>query len=682
MTVANSTFTGNTAGYRGGGIDGSGTVTATNSTFTENTAGWGGGIYGNGTLTVTNSLIAGNTAINSGGGIDNRKTMTMTNSTITGNTAVNYGGDGISNGSSSSVLTMANTIVVGNGEEEINNYYGDARIYGYNNLTTFDEWTDGSENIVYTPGMLLFVDAANGNYRLADGSPAIDNGDNDRIPDGIIADLDYSMRIHNGTVDIGAYEYGAASLIVPLAAPANVTAIGKNSTTITVSWAAVANNSGYLIQYATDASFTQNVQTQRAGSTSQSSDITGLTTGTIYYFRVLATGVGEYGTSPYSDSVIVIVPSVPPLAVPTGVGAICTNATTMNVKWNSVSNASGYVIQYATDEYFTQDVREQNVSGGSVKTANVTSLATDTTYYVRIMATGTGNYNDSPYSSSVSVRVEPTVEAVPDPVKASGVKNSVSSISNATLTWKNNDRNAEYVIVCTSHTGIAPQTVMGNSVTFEGLQPGTSYKFTVVAKNADGKEAAAVKVSAKTQKFTAVKMGKATSTLGVVTLNWVASPFAETTGYEVYRVDPKTKVETLVWEGNATAATINDLAPGTKHSFVVRAIAADLNIQSANAKASAATQKYVAVKKGKSASTTTSITLNWNASLLSETTGYEVYRVDPKTKAETKVWEGTGTTATIEELLAGTKYTFVVRAVSSDLNIKSANTKISASTAK
>ncbi len=62
----------------------SGTLTVANSTISGNTAGFGGGgVDANGTLTVTNSTISGNTAGDRGGGVTNRVygTMTVTNST-------------------------------------------------------------------------------------------------------------------------------------------------------------------------------------------------------------------------------------------------------------------------------------------------------------------------------------------------------------------------------------------------------------------------------------------------------------------------------------------------------------------------------------------------------------------------------------------------------------------------
>ena len=561
-----------------------GFLTVTNSIITGNTAGWGGGgILNYAECMVTNSIIMDNTTDGNGGGIYlNGDGLRVVNSTIVANTAEEEGG-GIYCGGS---MTLANTIIVGNSSDvffyEHDGYDESNYVHGYNNLTTFTGWenTDGN-NIVYDSDKQLFVNAATGNYRIVADSQATDKGNNALIPTGITTDLAGNARIHNDIVDIGAYEYGSTPSTTQLSAPTNLTATSKNANTITLNWTATPNATGYIIQYATNSTFTD---TQTKTATSTTTDITNLTTNTTYYFRIIATGTGTYTDSN---------PSTPATAVPTA----------------------------------------------------------------------------------------PLVPAA-DPVKTTGIKSN-ASISTITLTWTNNDKNAEYVIVCTSHTGIAPKTVTGNSVTFEGLQPGTAYKFTVVAKNADGKETAAVKASAKTQKFTAVKMGKATSSLGAVTLNWVASPFAETTGYEVYRVDAKTKAETLVWQGNATTATISeDIAPSTKYTFVVRAVSSTLNIQSANAKASAKTQKFIAVKKSKikPTSTPTSITLTWTASPLSETTGYEVYRIIGKT--EELVWQGNTTTATIDELDADTKYTFVVRAVSSTSNIKSANMKISAKTAK
>lgn len=58
----------------------------------------------------------------------------------------------------------------------------------------------------------LLVDRSAGNYRLMDGSPAINAGDNSQVSSAW-TDLDGRLRIHATTVDIGAYESGSAQAV-------------------------------------------------------------------------------------------------------------------------------------------------------------------------------------------------------------------------------------------------------------------------------------------------------------------------------------------------------------------------------------------------------------------------------------------------------------------------------------
>jgi len=65
----------------------------------------------------------------------------------------------------------------------------------------------------------MFVDTINLNFRLDNFSPAINQGDNDIVnSNGVLYDLDNHIRIHNGQVDMGIYEYGSQPYQPPVIA--------------------------------------------------------------------------------------------------------------------------------------------------------------------------------------------------------------------------------------------------------------------------------------------------------------------------------------------------------------------------------------------------------------------------------------------------------------------------------
>ena len=66
----------------------------------------------------------------------------------------------------------------------------------------------------------LLVDPATGDLHLQEGSPCIDAGDTEAVPDGIATDLDGNPRFMRTAVDMGCYEAdGALSLGDPVPRP-------------------------------------------------------------------------------------------------------------------------------------------------------------------------------------------------------------------------------------------------------------------------------------------------------------------------------------------------------------------------------------------------------------------------------------------------------------------------------
>ncbi len=238
-------ITNNSSGYIGGGVlNEGGNPTVTNTIISENSAEFGAGWYNfPGNPILNNVVIRENFASFSGAGwYNNGGDPFVQNVLIIGNTgAVAWNTD-------SGNPSLLNCTVTGNvaGLQGISIFPGplgttnvsnsiiwDPNDYGSDAFSTYISYTNSivkgsggsanwnnaigtnsGENLDIDP---LFVDPANGNYRLQACSPVINKGSNshysygrDRDPNlfNTATDLDGNARFYNkGTVDMGAYEF-------------------------------------------------------------------------------------------------------------------------------------------------------------------------------------------------------------------------------------------------------------------------------------------------------------------------------------------------------------------------------------------------------------------------------------------------------------------------------------------
>ncbi|MGB0564333.1 MAG: CHAT domain-containing protein, partial [Spirulinaceae cyanobacterium] len=259
VTLTNSTILGNSSGGDGGGVFANNAVTLTNSTVANNTADSGGGIRGN-TVTLTNSTVSGNTAtdtsegggggiygynitlINStvsgnasryaGGGVFAGGDITLTNATIAFNEAANDGGGLYSETTGNN--TIANTIIANNAAPTGADIFADLANSTVQNSLITD--TDGAINLTTTNsiigqdpllGPLQNNGGSTATHALLEGSPAIDAGNNSLAVDlssaTLTVDQTGNLRIANGTVDIGAYEFQVATTVAPPTCDLNCT---------------------------------------------------------------------------------------------------------------------------------------------------------------------------------------------------------------------------------------------------------------------------------------------------------------------------------------------------------------------------------------------------------------------------------------------------------------------------
>ena len=232
--VENCTFITNSAGDQGGGmmLYGTDDDTMSGMVFSGNSApnGLGGGMLKVAcqSLAITNCVFAENSA-GLGGAVANQADSrpVVTNATFSGNTAATAGG-ALYN--SASFPTVTNSILwadTSNGAvSEVDNVEGSSAAITYctvaGGCALGTCTSDDTANLSSDP---LFVDAAQGDYRLQSGSPCIDTGNGAVLPsdahdldaDGDTAeatpDLAGRDRVLDGNgddlaeADRGAYEF-------------------------------------------------------------------------------------------------------------------------------------------------------------------------------------------------------------------------------------------------------------------------------------------------------------------------------------------------------------------------------------------------------------------------------------------------------------------------------------------
>jgi hypothetical protein len=211
-TLSNCIISSNRAneGYGGGTYY----ATLRNCTVTKNVAIEGGGAWAG---VLHNCMLIGNEAGN-GGGVAGQSGTALETSldscTLAGNRATGglpgHGGAAAKDSWLYSCIVYENYSLLGGGSP---NYTASCSL----NYCCTAPMPAGIGNIAYDP---LFVDPANGNFRLQSNSPCINSGPRSSTgivnPTGIV-DLDGNERFVGGTIDIGAYEFQSPTSVLSYA---------------------------------------------------------------------------------------------------------------------------------------------------------------------------------------------------------------------------------------------------------------------------------------------------------------------------------------------------------------------------------------------------------------------------------------------------------------------------------
>jgi chitodextrinase/uncharacterized Ntn-hydrolase superfamily protein len=262
----------------------------------------------------------------------------------------------------------------------------------------------------------------------------------------------------------------------PPTAPTNLAASNTTTTTTDLSWTVSTDDIGV-----TEYDIYEGAAVI-GSSPSTSFNVTGLSPETNYSFTVVAKDAAG-NESPPSNAVAVTTdtpPDTEPPTAPTNLSASNTTMTSTDLSWTASTDNVG-VTGY--------DVYEGvSVIGSTVTTSfNVTGLAPATNYSFTVVAKDAAG-NESAASAPLVVT---TLDDTESPTAPTNLVASNTTSTSTDLTWTASTDN----VGVTGYDVYEGAAVIGSTATTSfnviGLDPLTTYSFTVVAKDAAGNESAA-----------------------------------------------------------------------------------------------------------------------------------------------------------------------------------------------
>ena len=174
--------------------------------------------------------------------------------------------------------------------------------------------------------------------------------------------------------------------------PGGLSASAITDVSATVNWAAVSGALSYDVDYKAASSGTWiNAAT---GTTSTSVNLSGLTEGTLYDYRVRANCSG--GSSSYAPAQFT---TTAPCNAPAGLTSSGVGSTTATVSWNAVGGASSYDVEYKPNTSGTW-----TTTGTASTSVNLSGLTASTLYDWRVRAncgaSGSSTYNQAQFTTS------------------------------------------------------------------------------------------------------------------------------------------------------------------------------------------------------------------------------------------------------------------------------------------
>lgn len=421
---------------------------------------------------------------------------------------------------------------------------------------------------------------------------------------GLTAGRSYSFQVRAKNADLAGEYTSQMAVATPPKPPASVSATSTGDS-VTISWNKVAGATGYLVRCNNDETYGYESTT--------SIEYSGLKPKTTYTYQVACRtldGVGSFSAA----KTIKTLAKMP--SVPSGIQGETTESS-VTVKWDAVSDATGYDIQFNGSTYSTMSPSK-----------TFTGLRDNTEYAYKVRSKNADGVSE--YGPEKKVRTTPKA---PSSVTISTDENSV------TVSWSPVTGATSYDVQIDGKV----YNVKGTSHKVTGFTPNTSHSYQIRANNADGSSSYS---SARTVKTTPnpPTTVRETASRTDVTLRWDSVSGA--TSYDVLFNGSTYRV-------TGTSKTISGLNANTSYGYQIRT-------NNANGSSSYSSPKTVKTlpyapstyPTVRTAVATDSVTLTWNA--VAGATEYELY-------FNGQTYTVKGTSQTVTGLKDDTSYSYRIR---------------------
>uniref|UniRef100_A0A8D0CED3 Receptor-type tyrosine-protein phosphatase eta n=1 Tax=Salvator merianae TaxID=96440 RepID=A0A8D0CED3_SALMN len=329
-----------------------------------------------------------------------------------------------------------------------------------------------------------------------------------------------------------------------------------SNTTVNLTWKS-NDEKNVTYRIVIEANYTSNHTVRNESSTNTSVVISGLEPGTLYTFKIYSRAAdGETEGDPD------MLPAYTSDPV-SGIYVESVTNTTLNLKWtNSDQNAANYTyrIQIETkhstgNEYF------------NTTSAIISNLQPGTFYVVQIYS----QVDDGKIESEPSGT---TAYTKPNPVSNfTVVKISTTTV---TLSWEDNDVASEgytYIVLYQQGNDQMNATSKLKNITIDGLNPGTSYNFSVFAQAEDNQtrgDPQSIDTYTVPSSVSDINITSISTT--VISLSWKNFDAASHEySYRIHIVDEAGKNRNELFR--TTRAEISELEPGSNYTFSIYSVA-------------------------------------------------------------------------------------------------------------